>query len=68
MWGGARVVRVELDGRISRELVIAAKHASNCCFVGEDHDTLYVTTSRYRLSDAELAAAPWSGSLLAIDL
>ncbi|MEJ0087215.1 MAG: 2-dehydro-3-deoxy-6-phosphogalactonate aldolase [Pseudomonadota bacterium] len=68
MWGGSRVVRVERDGSISRQIVIPAKHASNGCFIPGKPDTLYVTTSRFRLSEAELAEAPWSGSLIAVDL
>ncbi len=68
MWGGSRVVRVERDGSISQQIVIPAKHASNACFISGKPDTLYVTTSRFRLSEAELAEAPWSGSLIAVDL
>lgn len=68
MWGGSRVVRVEADGRVSREIVLPAKHASSCCFRETDADTLYVSTSRFRLTPEELATAPWSGALLAIDL
>jgi Entner-Doudoroff aldolase len=68
MWGGSRVVRVERDGSISHEIVIPAKHASNCCFIPGRPQTLYVTTSRFRLNQTELAEAPWSGALIAVDL
>jgi sugar lactone lactonase YvrE len=35
-------------------------------FGGRDLDTLYITSARMHLSDAELSAAPLSGALFAV--
>ena len=34
------------------------------CFGGDDLRTLYVTTSREKRPEAELAAQPWAGQVL----
>jgi len=34
------------------------------CFGGDDLRTLYVTTSREKRPEAELAAQPWAGRVL----
>jgi sugar lactone lactonase YvrE len=68
MWGGGRVVRVERSGQISRQIPVPATQVSSCCFMPDAPDTLYVSTSRLRLTPEEICEAPWSGSLLAIDI
>ncbi|WP_179957749.1 2-dehydro-3-deoxy-6-phosphogalactonate aldolase [Exilibacterium tricleocarpae] len=67
MWGGSRLVRVAPRGVITREVILPTPNVSSCCFAG-DSNSIYVSTSRFRLSNAALEASPWSGSLLVIDL
>lgn len=64
-WGGARVVRYAPDGRVDRVLEIPAPQVTSCAFGGPDLATLYVTSATRGMSEAELAAAPLSGSLFA---
>ena len=41
---------------------------TSCTFGGPNLDILYVTTARIRLSAQQLAEAPLSGSVLAVDV
>lgn len=68
-WGGACVtchdpVTAEELARIA----LPTDHVSNCCFGGADLKTLFITTARFELSEAQLAAQPLAGALFAIDL
>ena len=40
---------------------------TSCTFGGPNRETLYVTSARIRLSAQQLAEAPLSGSVFAID-
>jgi sugar lactone lactonase YvrE len=64
MWGGGCVVRIDSGGALLREIPIPAPHVSSLCFAGDG--TLYVTTSRMRMSPQQLAEHPGSGGLFAI--
>ena len=46
---------------------IPARRVTNVCFGGARLDTLYVTTSRQNLAEAELAAQPLQGGLFCFD-
>lgn len=65
MWGGGGVVQIGGDGALLRTIDVPAPHVSSLCLAGT---TLFVTTSRMRLSPQQLAAFPGSGGLFAIDL
>ena len=65
---GARLVRYGSDGRVDRILALPVKRPTCCTFGGADLGTLYITTTSQRMSDAELAAEPLAGALLAIDV
>jgi sugar lactone lactonase YvrE len=66
-YGGGGVARLDLSGRVDRFLRLPVSQVSSVMFGGDDLRTLYVTTSRQRLSDAALAREPLAGSLLAVD-
>lgn len=64
MWGGGCVVALTRDGVLRRRVDLPASHASAVAF-GPD-ECVYVTTSRARLSAAQLGAQPQAGSVFAI--
>ena len=65
MWGGGCVAELAPDGALLRTLPVPAPNLSSAALAG---DTLYVTSSRMRLSPAQLKTCPASGGLFAIDL
>jgi Entner-Doudoroff aldolase len=65
MWGGACVVRIAPDGALLQTVRVPAPHVSSACF--DPAGTLYVTTSRMRLGPRQLADAPGSGAMFAIE-
>ena len=77
--GGCRRLRVEQRGRpgtnssirsrgkLERIVQLPVPRATDCTFGGPDLKTLYVTTARETMTPDQLAAAPLSGSLFAID-
>lgn len=65
MWGGGCVVQLARDGALLQLLRVPAPHVSSVCI--DPAGTLYITTSRMRLGPRQLADAPGSGGLFAID-
>lgn len=68
MWDAWHVVRISPDGRELDRVPMPVPRPTSCCFGGENLDTLYITSASVRLSEAELAQAPLSGSLFALKL
>ena len=66
-WGGWRIVRYAPDGRIDRIVEMPVAQPTSCAFGGPDLRTLYVTSARDELSDAELAGQPLAGGLFAFE-
>lgn len=67
MWSGGQVLRLDPDTGICMERVrVPAPLVTSCCFGGEDLRTLYITTARVELNDAQRAAYPHSGGLFAL--
>jgi sugar lactone lactonase YvrE len=66
MWGGGCIVRIAPDGATLQLCKVPAPHVSSVC-IGDAH-TLFVTTSRMRLSPEALAEHPGSGGLFKINL
>jgi L-arabinonolactonase len=64
-WNGHRVVRYSPDGRVERIVSVPVLNPSCVAFGGDDLSTLYITTARYQMSPAQLAAEPDSGALFA---
>jgi len=67
-WDGWRLTRYAPDGRVDKVVPLPVQKPTSCIFGGRDLRTLYVTTAKWDLTDDELAAQPWAGSLLALDV
>jgi L-arabinonolactonase len=67
-WGGWRVTRYAPDGRIDRVLEMSVPRPSSCTFGGPDLATLYVTSAAIGMTEADLAKAPESGGLFAVEV
>jgi sugar lactone lactonase YvrE len=61
-----RLVRYDPKGKIERIIELPVSRGTSVMFGGKDLDTLYVTTMRTTLEDAQLAEEPLAGCLLAI--
>lgn len=66
--GGACLVRMDPDGGIDRIVELPCSWPTSCCFGGENLDILYVTSARFTMEDAHLAANPQEGAIFAIDV
>ncbi|PKA44662.1 SMP-30/gluconolactonase/LRE family protein [Rhizobium sullae] len=66
-WDGWCVTRYDPDGKVERVINLPVPRPTSCVFGGPDMQTLFVTSARIRLSAAQLADAPLSGSVFAID-
>ncbi len=66
-WGGWRITRYDPQGKIEQVVRFPVPQVSSCCFGGEDLRTLFVTTATESMSQEDLAKAPLSGSLFALD-
>ncbi len=64
MFEGQRLVRLDAQGRVLQELPLPVRCPTMPCFGGTDLKTLYVTTSREKRPDDELAAQPLAGAVL----
>lgn len=68
MWDGWAIKRFAPDGTLVRSIDLPVPRPTNLAFGGPQLKTLYITTARIRLSATQLAAAPLSGSLLALEV
>ena len=64
-WDGGQVIRSAPDGRITHRVTLPVPKPTCCAFGGPEMETLYVTTSRLGMTEAEIAMAPLSGGLFA---
>ncbi len=64
-WDGGQVIRVAPDGRITHRITLPVPKPTCCAFGGPDLGTLYISTSRLGMTEAEIAKAPLSGGLFA---
>ena len=67
-WGGWRLVRYAPDGSVDRVVEMPVEQPSSCAFGGEGLRTLFVTSAREGLSEADLEDQPLAGSLFAVDV
>jgi sugar lactone lactonase YvrE/DNA-binding IclR family transcriptional regulator len=65
-WDGWCITRYDPQGRVDRVINLPVPRPTSCAFGGPDFTTLYVTSARIRLSVQQLAEAPLSGSVFAI--
>ena len=66
--GGACLLRFTPDGTIDRVVELPCTWPTSCAFGGPDLAILYVTSARFTMDDAHLAAAPWEGALFKVDV
>lgn len=67
-WGGGRVVRYAPDGAVDRVVPIPVSRPTSVTIGGPDMRTLFVTSAREGLSDAELAREPMAGGIFAMEV
>jgi sugar lactone lactonase YvrE len=60
-----RIARYDPKGKLERVIELPVSRGTGVMFGGRDLDTLYVTTMRTTLSEAQLDEEPLAGSLLA---
>lgn len=68
VFAGHRVIRYTPAGKIDRVIELPVTHPTCVCFGGPALDTLYITTATKMISPEALAAEPFAGALLAIDV
>jgi sugar lactone lactonase YvrE len=64
MFEGQRLLRFDPDGSLRQEIPLPVRCPTMPCFGGPDLRTLFVTTSREKRPEAELAAQPLAGCVL----
>lgn len=67
MWDGGEVLRLRPDGTIADRIPVPVLKPTGAAFGGAGLRTLYVTSSRIRMSATQLDVWPLSGSVFAID-
>lgn len=67
-WGGYRLSRYAPDGSLDRVIEMPTSRSSCCTFGGERLRTLFVTSARFNMTDAELAQDESAGALFSIEL
>ena len=66
MFEGQRLLKLSPQGVVLREIRLPVRCATMPCFGGPDLKTLYITTSREKRPEAELAAQPLAGRILSL--
>lgn len=66
-FGAGRVTRFSADGHVDRVLAVPAPNVTKCAFGGPDYATLFITTARKGLDQAQLERYPLSGALFAVN-
>ena len=66
LWGAAKVVRIDPEGRILRTLDIPAINATNVCFGGEALDRMFVSTATIGMDAAASVKYPGAGQVFEI--
>jgi sugar lactone lactonase YvrE len=67
LWQGSAVRRYGPDGTLVRQIDLPASCITKCAFGGADLRTLYITSARAALSEADLAREPLAGALFAVN-
>lgn len=63
---GSRVEKISPKGELLAVIEVPVPCVTCCTFGGDDLRTLYITTARVRMTDAELLAKPHAGGLFAL--
>lgn len=64
-FGGGRVTRFSPKGERLQTLRLPAPNVTSCAFAGAGLDTLFITTARYGMNEADIRKQPLAGSLFA---
>lgn len=64
--GGAAIALLGADGTPEASIAMPCSSPTSCTFGGADFRTLYVTSARFGMGDAELAKTPQEGGLWSI--
>lgn len=67
-WDGWRIVRYAPDGSVDRVITLPVQKPTSCAFGGPDLRRLYVTSARWDLAPSDLAAQPWAGGVLVMQV
>lgn len=67
LFGGGALRRYDADGSVSASIPLPVTNPTCPAFGGRDLGTLYVTSARHKLTDAQLDAEPLAGALLALE-
>lgn len=67
-WDGWRITRYDPSGAIDQTISLPVPRPTSCMFGGHDLKRLFVTSAAIGLDRRQLAKAPLSGGLFAIDL
>jgi sugar lactone lactonase YvrE len=62
-FAGSRITRYSPAGQVLKVIPMPVPNITSCTFAGPDLDTLYITTARHLLSEADIRKYPLSGSL-----
>jgi D-xylonolactonase len=62
-FAGSRITRYSPEGEMLNVISMPVPNITSCTFAGPDLDTLYITTARHLLSEADVNKYPLSGSL-----
>jgi sugar lactone lactonase YvrE len=65
--GGAGIAKITPSGAVEM-IELPVQSPTSCTFGGPDLQTLYVTSARFGMSEAELAARPLEGALTAVQV
>ena len=63
-WDGARIIRIDPDGKIERTIPVPALRPTSCVFAGPQMNELYITSSAATLTSEQLSRYPYSGDLM----
>jgi xylono-1,5-lactonase len=66
-FGGGRVTAFRPDGRVDDAIDVPAPNVTSCAFGGANGTTLFISTSRTWMTEAQLREAPLAGSLFACE-
>ncbi len=68
LWDGGAIHRYTPQGRLDRVVEVPGGFITSCAFGGPDLTTLFITTARSGLPEAQLCTQPHAGALFAIDV
>ncbi|MCV9385157.1 SMP-30/gluconolactonase/LRE family protein [Reichenbachiella ulvae] len=64
LWNGNGVLRIDTEtGEVTGRVNVPAHNITSCAFGGENLDSLFITSARVDMSEAELDSLPLAGSV-----